>query len=169
MAKWRRYKQSKLANLLFTYALHDRAAERKSGVKSVCAHPGKTLTNLQMKTAEAGGRSSLDAYILNSTMNSAHSEEARDGAQGTLRACCHPEPEVKSGEFFGPVSPPSIGLAVLLPAERNQAAAAGEDLPWVTSEEAGWPRGPAGPIPYMVLTDATVTFHRPRFWLKAVA
>ena len=129
MAKWRRYKQSKLANLLFTYALHDRAAERKSGVKSVCAHPGKTLTNLQMKTAEAGGRSSLDAYILNSTMNSAHSEE--DGAQGILRACCHPE--VKSGEFFGPVSPPSTGLAVLLPAERNQA---GEDLLWATSEEA---------------------------------
>jgi NAD(P)-dependent dehydrogenase (short-subunit alcohol dehydrogenase family) len=41
MAKWKRYKQSKLANLLFTYALDEKAQENGSKVKIVCVHPGK--------------------------------------------------------------------------------------------------------------------------------
>lgn len=129
MEKWKRYKQSKLANLLFTYALHDKATEKGSPVKALCAHPGKTLTNLQMKTAQAGGKGLLDTYILNSTMNAAHSEE--DGAQGIVKACC--EEGVKSGDFFGPVSPPSTGLSVLLPPERN---AEGERMLWEESVKA---------------------------------
>jgi hypothetical protein len=50
-----------------------------------------------MKTAEAGGKSLLDTYILNKTMNAAHSEED-GGAQGIVKACC--DPSVNSGAFL---------------------------------------------------------------------
>jgi NAD(P)-dependent dehydrogenase (short-subunit alcohol dehydrogenase family) len=135
MSKWYRYKQSKLANLLFTYSLHSKATAKGSKVKVVCAHPGATLTNLQMKTAQAGGQSYLDAYILNSTMARAHSEE--DGTCGIIKACCLPS--VNSGDFYGPEPVLSIGEALLLPAERNST---GEDLLWVesmTATGAAWP------------------------------
>jgi NAD(P)-dependent dehydrogenase (short-subunit alcohol dehydrogenase family) len=56
LAKWARYRQTKLANLLFTYALHERANARSGNrVKSLCAHPGPTDSGLQAKTTKAGG------------------------------------------------------------------------------------------------------------------
>ena len=42
--KGRRYQQSKLANLLFTYALHEHISQERpkyaDKIKSICAHPG---------------------------------------------------------------------------------------------------------------------------------
>ncbi|KAK3280525.1 hypothetical protein CYMTET_11636 [Cymbomonas tetramitiformis] len=127
LAKWRRYQQSKLANLLFTYALSDRCAQHGSKVKVLCAHPGATLTNLQVKTAQSGGTSLLDYYILNSTMKKAHSEE--DGTQG-IALCCAAA-DVENGQFYGPEN--STGLAVLLPAERDVD---GEKMLWEQSVKA---------------------------------
>ncbi|NVB39555.1 SDR family NAD(P)-dependent oxidoreductase [Pseudenhygromyxa sp. WMMC2535] len=126
--KWRRYQQSKLANLLFTYALHDHiAAERPgSGVKSLCAHPGPTNSGLQAKTSDAGGTRVLDQLILWRTLRVAHAVE--DGALGLLRAAC--DPEVESGAFYGPEGRGQPGPAMLLPAERD---AEGERLLWDAS------------------------------------
>ena len=56
LAKWRRYQQSKLANLLFTYALHDHIASERPAfavgpggprIHSLCAHPGPTDSGLE--------------------------------------------------------------------------------------------------------------------------
>lgn len=112
--KWRRYQQSKLANLMFTYALADKAAEISSGVKVLCAHPGASDTGLQGKTTIAGGDRYLDRYVLWSTLRNSHSCE--DGTMGIATATC--QAEVESGAFYGPEG--RTGPAVLLPPERNE-------------------------------------------------
>jgi NAD(P)-dependent dehydrogenase (short-subunit alcohol dehydrogenase family) len=133
IGRWRRYQQSKLANLLFTYALHDHiAAERPafaSKIKSLCAHPGPTDTGLQGKTAKAGGTRLLDQFILWNTLRTAQSTE--DGTLGIARASC--EPGVESLGFYGPTGAGRGGPAELLPQERN---AEGEQLLWAESLKA---------------------------------
>ena len=128
-AKWRRYQQSKLANLLFTYALSDRLPDGDSrlGVKVLAAHPGPTNSGLQGKTATAGGTRLLDRMILRRTLRVAHSVE--DGALGILRASF--DPTAHDGDFFGPEGNGAPGPAVLLPAERD---AASQEVLWRTSE-----------------------------------
>ena len=52
--RWVRYQQTKLANVVFSYALHDRltrAAGADKKVKALVAHPGLSATNLQATTA----------------------------------------------------------------------------------------------------------------------
>ncbi|KAJ9472160.1 putative oxidoreductase [Diplonema papillatum] len=119
LGKWNRYKQSKLANLMFTYALHDKAAEQQDPlakkVKILCAHPGPTSTGLQLKTAANGGTRYLDQYILNQALRNGQSSE--DGAMGITLCCC--ARDVESLQFYGPSTPGQPGEAVLLPAERN--------------------------------------------------
>lgn len=136
--KWRRYQQSKLANLLFTYALHDKTAEERPAfagkVKSLCAHPGPTDSGLQGKTANAGGTRLLDQFILWRTLRVAQSVE--DGAMGIHRACC--ESGVESLGFYGPAGYSHGGPAELLPPERDPE---GEKLLWAESLKAtGVPR-----------------------------
>lgn len=128
LGKWQRYQQTKLANLLFTYALHDKAAAERPGskVKIVAAHPGPTASDLQGKTTASGGRRWLDRFILNRSLKRANSVE--DGASGIARCSC--EPGVESLAFYGPVGTGMGGPAVLLPQERDPAA---ESLLWTES------------------------------------
>jgi NAD(P)-dependent dehydrogenase (short-subunit alcohol dehydrogenase family) len=55
--RWVRYQQTKLANVVFTYALHDKLAKAniQTSIKSLVAHPGLSATNLQVTTAADGG------------------------------------------------------------------------------------------------------------------
>ncbi|MCB9641795.1 MAG: SDR family NAD(P)-dependent oxidoreductase [Myxococcales bacterium] len=133
IGRWRRYQQSKLANLLFTYALADHiAAERPdsaSKIKCLCAHPGPTDSGLQGKTSTAGGTRLLDRYILWSTLRNAHSTE--DGTHGILMAAC--DPKAQDRDFFGPAGRGKAGPAVLLPAERDQTS---EEMLWEESLKA---------------------------------
>jgi len=55
--RWKRYQQSKLANVAFTFALRDRLAGTGSKVKSVCCEPGGAQTNLGATVAGDGGMS----------------------------------------------------------------------------------------------------------------
>jgi NAD(P)-dependent dehydrogenase (short-subunit alcohol dehydrogenase family) len=131
--KWRRYQQSKLANLLFTYALHDKILQERPAfagkIKSLCAHPGPTDTGLQAKTAKAGGTQLFDQFILWRALKIAQSVE--DGSLGIIRASC--EPGVDSLGFYGPAGFSKGGPAELLPQERN---AEGEQLLWAESLKA---------------------------------
>lgn len=120
MQKWVRYQQSKLANLLYTYALQDRAAARPgNGVKALCAHPGPTDSGLQAKSAD-GATTILDRYILKKTLSEAHSVE--DGTCGLARAAF--DPQANGGDFFGPDAKARTGAALLLPPERDTEAEA---------------------------------------------
>lgn len=129
MQKWTRYQQSKLANLLYTYALQDHAEARPGNkVKALCAHPGPTNSGLQDKSAK-GETTILDRYILNSTLKAAQSVE--DGTCGLARATL--DPSANGGDFFGPDAKTRTGAALLLPPERD---AAGEKMLWETSLRA---------------------------------
>ena len=53
--RYQRYQQTKLANLVFTQALHERLAACGSRVKALCNHPGVALTQLFANTTSNGG------------------------------------------------------------------------------------------------------------------
>ena len=53
--RWRRYGQSKLANLLFAYELGRRSATGGWGITSAAAHPGYAATHLQSSGPGLGG------------------------------------------------------------------------------------------------------------------
>ena len=127
MGKWVRYGQSKLANLLFTYALQDQANARPGNrVKALCAHPGPADSGLQAKTSKAGKTTVLDRYILNSTVRIAQSPE--DGTCGLARATF--DPDARGGDFFGPDPDARKGPAIILIPERDPT---GEALLWDAS------------------------------------
>ncbi len=130
LGKWRRYQQSKLANLLFTYALSEHIQRERPDVaehiKSLCAHPGPTDSGLQAKTSKAGGTRLLDRLILRRALRAAQSVE--DGTLGLLRATC--EPGALDSAFYGPSAQGQGGPAELLPPERDPSA---ESLLWSES------------------------------------
>ena len=129
LGKWVRYQQSKLANLMFTYALQDHAAARPGNrVKSICAHPGPTNSGLQAKSSRRG-TTILDRYILKRTVKEAQSVE--DGTCGLARGAF--DPEAQGGDFFGPDEKARIGEALKLPPERNPEA---EGMLWEASLRA---------------------------------
>uniref|UniRef100_A0A7S2C5H2 Uncharacterized protein n=1 Tax=Octactis speculum TaxID=3111310 RepID=A0A7S2C5H2_9STRA len=104
---YERYHQSKLANLLFTAALHDRLTAKEqrlpplmrggsSGVKALACTPGVCGTDMfvhatsQMRGA-AGRSSPVDLSRVPSV---------EDGSLAQLKCIC--DPSVKSGQLFGP-------------------------------------------------------------------
>ncbi len=92
--RWARYHQTKLANCAFTYGLKERFDGKGiKNVKALLAHPGLSMTSLQLTTAEDGGMDAESPF-----MNNAQSAE--DGATGIIRCCM--DPEAKSGDFYGP-------------------------------------------------------------------
>ena len=121
-AKWERYNQSKLANLLFAYALSTHIATERPNFKdkilSLCAHPGPAATGLQEKTVGAGGTYLIDTIIIQSVLRIAQTTE--DGSCGITRACC--DPAARDMDFYGPAK--RVGEAVVLPPERNPEAEA---------------------------------------------
>jgi len=86
------YGRSKLANLLFTYELQRRLAERGAQTIAVAAHPGASRTELVRHLP--GGRA------LNQAVARLISQDARMGALATLRAAA--DPRVRGGEYYGP-------------------------------------------------------------------
>ncbi|UBM59523.1 SDR family NAD(P)-dependent oxidoreductase [Marinilongibacter aquaticus] len=130
LQKWQRYQQSKLANLLFTYALMDHVPkEYEEKIKFLTAHPGPTDSGLQAKTVSAGGKGLFDKYIIRRTLKQAHSVE--DGTSGIAICACGEN--VKTGDFYGPAGNGKSGPAVLLPAERDKES---ENLLWTLSLKA---------------------------------
>mmetsp|Transcript_119 Transcript_119/g.256 ORF Transcript_119/g.256 Transcript_119/m.256 type:complete len:385 (-) Transcript_119:27-1181(-) len=91
--RWNRYQQSKMANALFTYALHEFAAASGSTVKSLVAHPGIASTNLwgdQVDSCSWMKAASFVGFV----------QSPEDGSVPLLTCCS--SPDVKSGEFYAP-------------------------------------------------------------------
>jgi len=128
-ARWERYHQTKLANLVFTLALRDRVVTAGSKVKVMVAHPGVAATELQVHSVSDGGMSGGVANLI-------VSQTAEDGALGILMSCC--DPAVQSGGLYGPGGQGLKGMAKLLPAapEEKLADEASRTLLWEASEEA---------------------------------
>mmetsp|Transcript_37467 Transcript_37467/g.85175 ORF Transcript_37467/g.85175 Transcript_37467/m.85175 type:complete len:380 (-) Transcript_37467:298-1437(-) len=111
--KWRRYQQSKRANLAFTYALGDLIESLKSSgkggnVKALCAHPGATNSGLQGRTE---GEKYMDRLINGLACFTGMSVE--DGALGISLATL--EEGAGNKDFYGPAEQPAC--AEKLPCE----------------------------------------------------
>jgi NAD(P)-dependent dehydrogenase (short-subunit alcohol dehydrogenase family) len=97
-----RYAQSKLANVAFTYALHEKLLRRNSKVKALVCHPGVCATNLHGNSDQLSGGGTV---------------AAEDGACGIITCCCMPN--AQSGSFYGPIDNGGFsGKAVLMPRDR---------------------------------------------------
>ena len=99
-ARWVRYAYTKLANVCFTLALHDKLGD--SGVKAVCAAPGLAATRLQATTDADGGMGSGTWFMR-------WSQSPEDGAVPLLHCCL--SPEVESGQLWEPkgmTGPPAL-------------------------------------------------------------
>ena len=92
-ARYLRYQQSKLANAVFGFALHDVLQEASSSIKSVVCHPGITATGLQATSSKSGSKIMLK-------MLSRIAQSPEDGAHHLIQCMCGVN--VHSGEFWGP-------------------------------------------------------------------
>lgn len=92
--RWKRYRQTKLANCAFTYGLIAKLEEAGiQNIKVLLAHPGLAATQLQVTTAETGGMEK-DSDLMT------RAQSAEDGALGIIRCCA--DPTVETGDFYGP-------------------------------------------------------------------
>jgi NAD(P)-dependent dehydrogenase (short-subunit alcohol dehydrogenase family) len=89
----RAYGQAKLANLLFTYELARRLANKGAPTIAVAAHPGGSNTEL---TRNLPGLIKAPAEFLWGLM----AQDADMGALPTLRAAT--DPDVRDGQYYGP-------------------------------------------------------------------
>jgi NAD(P)-dependent dehydrogenase (short-subunit alcohol dehydrogenase family) len=85
------YRDSKLANLLFTLELQRRLSERGSALRAVAAHPGIARTNL---VSHVGGVEGLATSLSQRLCN-----DARRGALPTLFAATQ---DIPGGSYVGP-------------------------------------------------------------------
>ena len=81
----RAYRQSKLANLLFTYELHRRFQAANIKAIATAAHPGWTITNLNTPFKM------FDSVV---------AQKPQIGALPTLRAAV--DPSITGGDYYGP-------------------------------------------------------------------
>ncbi len=92
--RWKRYRQTKLANCAFTYGLINRLEKAGiNNIKVLLAHPGLAATQLQVTTAKTGGMEK-DSDLMT------RAQSAEDGALGIIRCCA--DPNVETGDFYGP-------------------------------------------------------------------
>uniref|UniRef100_A0A0G4HVU5 Uncharacterized protein n=1 Tax=Chromera velia CCMP2878 TaxID=1169474 RepID=A0A0G4HVU5_9ALVE len=127
-----RYQQTKLANAVFTQALHKKLAEKNSKVKALTCHPGASSTNLAddliAKGSLGGGLFlTLMGYVIQS---------AEDGTMGLLKTMMGDG--VKSGELWGPNGwfHSMSGPAVSVPARPSETDCEALEMLWEKSEEA---------------------------------
>lgn len=130
-ARFERYHQTKLANAVFTYALHDRLSSIPgSKVKALLCHPGLSTTNLQATTSADG----VNGVFMQLLMTQAQS--ANDGTIPLLT--CMTNPGLSSGDFYGPTEGFGWmrGLPKKLVPESYLHDDASKKLLWELSEQA---------------------------------
>jgi len=122
--RWERYQQSKLANVVFTYALDDKLKASKSNIKAFVAHPGGASTSLGENSSSRGGGTVIPPSVAKMLLQS-----GEDGTMPLLTCCC--VTDAKSGEFYGPKT--MMSGPVTLQKEEALADSASRDLLWQES------------------------------------
>jgi NAD(P)-dependent dehydrogenase (short-subunit alcohol dehydrogenase family) len=139
---WQRYQQTKMANVVFTYALRDRLNDAESKVKALVAHPGVAPTQLHYTSNDnTAGKKSPRRLMRTMSKILMHSQS--DGSIGICK--CAFARDVKSGEFYGPrgksYKPGKHnrneykGDAEIIP-EEPLADKSARDMLWEASEES---------------------------------
>jgi len=119
-----RYFQSKLANAVFTQALHQKLQAKGSKVKALCADPGMSATNL------GNHFEGDDAPDMTKFADKLQSSE--DGAMGIIKGMLHPD--VASGVHYGPAA--TKGPAVPNEQKPYETDPDAIQMLWETSEAA---------------------------------
>lgn len=91
------YRQSKLANLLFTYELQDRLTLARARAAALAAHPGVVRTELWRTSSR------LEQMLVSRRLRLLTRWAVQDSERGalpTLRAAT--DPAARGGEFYGP-------------------------------------------------------------------
>lgn len=124
-----RYFQTKLANSVFNHGLAEKLKAKKSKVRSVCAHPGGSDTNLA-DHLNLGGFWNIMMRILGPVMM----QSPEDGAMGILLGMMSPHAE--SGVLYGPKNSGAKGKAVPNPPKPFENDPNSINMLWCTSEAA---------------------------------
>ncbi len=120
------YGQSKLANLLFTYALQRRLAAAGAPTVAVASHPGLSDTELIRNMPSLLRIPTQVVYPL-------IAQSAERGAHPTLRAAT--DPEVEGGDYYGPSGfQETRGAAVKVGSSRQSHDEAIQERLWDVSE-----------------------------------
>jgi len=126
-----RYFQSKLANSVFTYGLHEKlqAKNKDTKIRVVCCHPGGSDTNLA---------DHLDGFVFKFVfpiLAPLIMQTQEDGAMGLIRGMMHPDAE--SGVLYGPAGMTKTkGPAVVNPPNAWENDPKAIEMLWETSEAA---------------------------------
>jgi len=145
--KWERYQQTKLANSVFMYGLHEKLnVLRKKGqdeykkVFSLCAHPGVSRTNLFDHLYNGDGNDGMGATNFFTTnfvqpfVNAVFLQSAEDGTMGLLKCMMDTKENVKCGTLYGPKM--FAGYPILNPPKPYEIDSKAKEMLWRTSEEA---------------------------------
>jgi len=101
---WYRYQQTKLANSVFTHALHEKLQASTNmdcqNIIATCAHPGASTTNL------ADHVYTNSTFIVESIVMPPIfffvGQSADDGSMGILRGMMDDKKDIESGTLYGP-------------------------------------------------------------------
>ena len=131
--QWERYFQTKLANSVFTQALHDRLSSSEDGdtrrILSLGAHPGFARTRLadhvrQGKLVDAFWKGWYHTVL----------QSAEDGAMGLLKAMMDTRDNVEGGILYGPRF--LSGYPIAMPPRAHESDPKSKAMLWRTSETA---------------------------------
>jgi NAD(P)-dependent dehydrogenase (short-subunit alcohol dehydrogenase family) len=128
-ACFHRYFQTKLANSVFTYGLHNRLVAKNSKIRAIAAHPGGSDTNLG-DHLNFGWHWNLLLKIVGPFLF----QSQEDGSMGLLKGMMHPD--AQSGVLYGPKNNATAGPAVPNPPEPYETEEAAIQMLWETSEAA---------------------------------
>ena len=121
-----RYHQTKLANAVFTKALHAKLTAKQIPIKAICADPGFSITNLGNHLGEQV------TAALQGMVEKGLAQTSQDGTMGILMGLMHPD--AQSGVHYGPEK--SKGPVVINPEKDYEKDPANIALLWETSEAA---------------------------------
>lgn len=124
-----RYFQTKLANSVHMYGLHNKLQESGSKVRAISAHPGGSDTNL-------GDHLDLGFFWngITKIMTPLMMQTPEDGAMGLIKGMM--DPSAQSGILYGPTNPPTKGPADPNPPKEYETDPKAIEMLWRTSTEA---------------------------------
>jgi len=129
--KFARYQQTKLANIVFAFALADKLAAKNSKVKSLVCHPGSSFTSLADTVMDSYSSCIDSMFAFFARMVS---QSGNDGAMGLVKCMC--ANDVSNGDFYGPNGLNKMaGRAVLIPHKKKEDDKSEKELLWRVSEE----------------------------------
>ncbi|CAJ1889680.1 unnamed protein product [Cylindrotheca closterium] len=124
-----RYFQTKLANSVHMYGLHNKLKESGSKIRAISAHPGGSSTGLD-NHLNYGFFWNTALKVVGPLMI----QTAEDGAMGLMKGMM--DPSAESGVLYGPKNSGTKGPAVPNPPKEYETNAKAIEMLWKTSTEA---------------------------------